>query len=411
MRTRSSRALIAAACSLVISLLLATQVLAVTWESPKRIASSPSSAGSRAIVGTGPSSAVVAVTQGDAAASRILVRRTTDSGGTWTPPVDVSTGGPGTARAGAASLASWGSTVDLVFLYGGSSEYDCSDGGCRVAYRRSTDGGAHWSAVRLLTSAATSPSGPDSPRVARRGNQVIVSWSLVQNGAIRVRTSIDGGVTFRSAITVATSTNAPYQSPQRNGYANVAIGGSMTYLVYAPSDGRVALRRSGDGGVHWQPATPLASDASTVSDLTVAATGAKVLVGWVAFDYGKAVDDSWSVYRRSFNSGVTWSGVGQLSPRSGPRSWDVTIDYRAGKWIATFYRCLVMECTSTTPRVVYLRQSADGATWGPTVRVSQSGVVSAFPGGATFAGKLLVAYTVYADHTSLPAAWVRAGTP
>jgi hypothetical protein len=148
-----------------------------------------------------------------------------------------------------------------------------------------------------------------------------------------------------------------------------------------------------------------------VSDLTIAATGAKVLVGWVALEYGKTVDDTWSVYRRSFDSGATWSGVGQLSPRSGPRSWDVTIDYRAGKWIATFYRCLVIECTATTPLVVYLRQSTDGATWGPTVRVSQSGLSAAYPGGSTFVGKLLVAYTAYATHTSPPAAWVRAGTP
>jgi hypothetical protein len=407
---RSSRTLLAAAFSILISLVLATQALAVTWSAPRAMTgTTPSHMTASAIAATGATSAIVAFTQQTVGYPRILTRRTTDSGGTWMPAVVMSSGLEGPQDARDASIASAGSNVDLVWLYGGS-EFGCSEGGCQVAYRRSTDGGVHWSAIQLFTAYIAPPGGAISPRVARRGDNVIVTWTNLGSGAIRVRTSSTGGATFRPAITVATSTNQPYQSTARNAWADVAIGTTMSYLIYAPSDGRVAIRRSGDGGVIWEPAVTLATNANTVDQTTIAATGGIVVAGWVAMEFVPE-DDSWSVYKRSTDSGATWSGVRQLSPRTGPRSWAMTIDYRSGTWLGTFERCVTADCSAGADRAVYLRTSADGATWGATSRVSQVGPEEAFPGGATTAGRLLVAYTTHATSGDPPTAWVRAGTP
>jgi hypothetical protein len=363
-----------------LALILAGQSLATTWASPVFLSSSGGSfAGG--IVRTGPSSAA-AVYEDDA----IIVKRTSNSGGTWGSPVTLSTNGSWPQIAGI------GANVDVVWV---QSQ--------RLRYAHSNNGGASFDSPLIL-----SPSSDiieDAIGVARGPDSVVaVVWEDRTNpdpfgtpdNRLRIKVSTNGGASFGAAKTLA---SGEVFDPA------VAIGDGVIYFAYdkdqSGSARELRIRRSLDDGANWGAPVTLANNLFDHPVLT--AEGSHVYVSYSAQRSNPS--RHWARYVRSLNKGASWSSPINLSPKDGPPSWVADVELRNGVIRAAFSRCT----NSCDEFHVFYRQSTNGTTWTPAEKISTIGVYND-PVGVTFAGKILVAY----DYTP-PAGHfysvVRAGTP
>jgi len=381
MRRYRRRVTVATLLSGLLSIVLVSSTFAATWGTTRRLTNTgegltfPDS-----IVSTGGSGALTVYENSNGSVLGVFARRTLDSGTSWTPPTLVSSslGGIGGESPAAAS---WGATVDVVWLEGG----DCIHGGCVVRYRRSIDGGQNWTSPRTLSRTAAPADDPGVPRVARKGNLVIVTWTSLDTGVVRARISQDGGATWAWAA-LGKSSNQPYlPAPLREAFPVPAIGTGVVYVLFYGPSPALQIRRSLDNGLTWGPVVTLATNGNGWYP-DIAATGGKAVVGWTAF----TSTDNWSAFRRTTDKGATWASARELAPRSGPPSFEPTLSYRGGLWIATYTRCVLNDCAQSA---IYHRDSANGSTWNAVSRVSPGSLGQAFTGGATLAGKQIVAFT------------------
>jgi len=395
MRRYRRRVTVATLLSVGLSLVIATSALAVTWGTSRNLTSSgagltfPDS-----IVSTTGTSAAAIYENRNGSVRGVFIRRTSDAGANWTGSVLLSSvlGGIGGEAPAAASA---GTIVDLVWLEGS----DCIHGGCIVRYRRSMDGGLSWTPPRTLSRTADPPDSPGLPRVARRGSIVVVTWTSLNSGIVRVRTSLDGGLSWAGAGLGRTSSRPYAPAPLREAFPVPAIGSGVIYVAYYGSFGALQVRRSTDNGTTWLPATTLATNGNGWFP-DIAASGRTAVVGWGAM----SSTDTWSAFRRTTSRGSTWASARQLAPRTGPPSYEPTLTYQGGLWIATYTRCVLEDCVKSA---IYHRDSPDGSTWGPVTRVSQGSLGQAFTGGATLAGKQIVAFTGLPEDFSSSNVYVR----
>lgn len=358
--------------AVLLSLLLAGQVLAATWGAPVRLnspgADYPYPAG---LVTLGSSTAVVTYTEGYDP-STAYARRSTDSGSTWTAPVTLSRDvewGP--------EIAGRGSDVDAVW-----TEDE------RLRYARSPDGGASFG-----SSVALSPSAHRAmdPYVARGpGGQVAVVWQDWVSGTVYVRVSVDGGASFAPQRTLATD---PEVEPD-----GVVIGKGIIYVAYTIGYEKLRVKRSTDSGATWSTPQRI-TDKSQGIGVSITAAGRQAYIAYTL----RNSDENWFkvTYRQTTDKGASWSPQRQLSRASWTAS-NPHLALKGGTLRAAFERCTPEWDICVGNRVFY-RQSSDGISWTSPERVSPRGEET-MPAGVGFAGKILVLY-----------GWgsvdIRAGTP
>ncbi|MEM7352316.1 MAG: sialidase family protein [Acidobacteriota bacterium] len=215
-------------------------------------------------------------------------------------------------------------------------------GGGMVA-RRSTDGGANWSApVSLGTGQGA------WPMVAPNGD-VFVSWGSSGSGTVTIpiSRSTDGGVSFTPLPNVITDQVQPRDATATNDCERDALNGNIRYLAspqlattddgvlhvvysYDP-DGLdmgdvvdVFYRRSTDSGATWSSELRLNDDATTNDQYfpTLSANGSTVLATW----YDRRLDPAnllQDTFRRvSTDGGLTWGPNERLSDVSTPIEFD-----------------------------------------------------------------------------------------
>jgi hypothetical protein len=235
---------------------------------------------------------------------------------------------------------------------------------------------------------------------------VSVAWTGYSSGRILVRTSIDGGSTFRAAVQAArTSDWEPGHMPFYRGNPSIAIGSlGTTYLAYGGAVDRLSIRRSRDRGATWSSATTLTSS-PTGPEIELVATDGRAIVA-----YMRTVDGQMqAVYRRTVDRGTTWSttrqavalGAGEFSlwPRLAYRSGVLALEVKAG---------------SAGDSPVWYRTSTDfGLTWSARSRVSVVSVDDSDPepGGIAFLDAGVLATYFENRGTGNEGMWVRRGTP
>jgi len=145
----------------------------------------------------------------------VYVYRSTNAGATWTTTlVDTVEIGPNCTAAGCPndyypghSAISADASGNLVLLYDGAS---VSHGNETIYSRRSTDGGATWSARQALS---TSGEMGDFPSVESRGTGDVRAWYMQTNGGnfdawnVWYRTSADGGMTWTAPVKISDVTS------------------------------------------------------------------------------------------------------------------------------------------------------------------------------------------------------------
>ena len=213
-----------------------------------------------------------------------------------------------------------------------TNDTKCSGSGDCLAnyYVRSKDGGKSWSNAKKLPTPAKTPS--DRVTVATTGSTVVALYmdqtSYYQSGGSTLdltkpryvyatRSTNNGG-------TWSTQQKLPGQTTTSRGdYMNAWASGSYVHVVMTNTQsGAIWYWRSSDKGKTW--ANPVSIGSTTATDLdpdgyvggfsglpTVAASGSTVIASWVDNPTGKVV------YVRSTNNGGTWGAETQLAASGG----------------------------------------------------------------------------------------------
>jgi hypothetical protein len=357
---------------LALLLSVPSQAMALTWGPTRAITSDEQGAawpGSTVAYSSGVAVAYRHIVGGEFGS---YVRRSTDGGTSWTSPTQLNA--PGT-RSSRPALAAGGNTLDAVFT-------ESNDNGAtsQVIYRTSANGGATWSSPIAL-----SPTGTLAgfPSVARSGTMVVVAWTNAVTGKVGVRASGNGGATFKARVDLATTVNQPFVDSAGDfsleAWATVIYTAGVINVAFQTSERTLRLRRSGNNGGTWTSALTLATNVDG-GEPSLAASGTKVLIAYTVLPAGSV--NGHAAYRRSGNSGKSWSAPAAFSGGSARPSGSPVVAFRSSRWRVAFTRCIDVGCDE---QQVYYRQSADGSLWGVTTKVTSGPGSLQVPVGVTSA--------------------------
>jgi hypothetical protein len=149
------------------------------------------------------------------------------------------------------------------------------------------------------------------PAIAVSGNNVYVVWSdnTPGRGEIFYRRSIDGGATFSSTINLSNNTGFS-DSP------DIAITGNHVSVVWrdsTPGNTEILYRRSMNSGVTFSSTINLSNNTGFSADPAIAVSGNNVYVTWRDNTPGNYE----ILLRKSINTGVTFGSTINVSQNVG----------------------------------------------------------------------------------------------
>lgn len=186
-----------------------------------------------------------------------------------------------------------------------------------VYYRRSTTSGKTWEEAQILSSSGYLDGWTDSanPSVAVRGSQVHVFWQDGRdgNGEVYYRRSLDDGVTWLEEERLTAAQGKSVQPA-------AALSGSTVHLLWGDyrdslpgPEVEVYYKRSGNSGATWSDDVRLTWSLLAKGMPTVACADSNVLVFWM--DHR---GDNWEIYyKRSKDGGTTWSPDTRFTENTG----------------------------------------------------------------------------------------------
>jgi hypothetical protein len=173
--------------------------------------------------------------------------------------------------------------------------------GDNLLYRRSTDGGDSWQAIKTLYSAGGPVPEVSLPQIAVRDNFVHIVWTSSGNSIKYIR-STDNGVTFQSPVILSTG-GAP------TGFlVDVASYENHVYVMWIKGnpDNDVIIKISSiDNGTTWSAHTNITNDGAATEERLprIAAYGSYVYIAWIEDHTGSG---SYANFVRSADYGVSW---------------------------------------------------------------------------------------------------------
>jgi hypothetical protein len=262
--------------------------------------------------------------------SDILASHSSDDGETWSPATWLNTNAPedgqesnsDIATDGDVWIAVWVSTDGLDGAIGRAARY--------VAFARSTDGGASWSAPAPIAEGAEFDSYYlGKPQIETDGSTWVVVWSSAQ-GDLRSTRSTDDGMSWSTPVSVTTPGNVGL-------FPAIATDGSswgVVWMAYpnVAGDYDVAAASSSDGGQTWSAPvfvnTNAAVDAGNDFEPQIAIDGSSWVVAWTSDDdLGGTIGTDYDiVYARSADGGASWSAPAPLNSYAAS---DASMDYAA----------------------------------------------------------------------------------
>lgn len=370
--------------AMALSLVLATDALALSWTGNRPLTGAGTGWASRGALAASSTTVVHAAFEQVVLGSwGVYYRRSANSGTSWGTAIRLSRSSIG--EAGAATLDAYGNAVDAAWL---ESDDILAGMDTVLVYRRSADAGQTWTDPTVLSPANESAG---YPRVARRGSLVVVTWTNQLNGRIYARASTNGGATFGARYLLATTTRKV--SGLYEGFPTVALGSGVSYVAFYSASKTLRMRRSTNSGASWGSAATLATNGSGYTP-ALAAYGSAAIVGYAAV----TSSDSWAVIRRTTDKGAHWGSPVSLSSSSSTPSFSPVLSVRGSRWMAAYERCTTNSCTYSD---VYYRASTNlGASWSTATKASVRTRKWEEPGDVELATKTLVLYTDYSSSTS-----------
>jgi LPXTG-motif cell wall-anchored protein len=164
-----------------------------SWSTPATLSAAGSDASGPQLVTDG-STITVIWSRYDGSNNRIQTATSTDAGTTWSTPLDLSTAG---GNAFNPQLVTDGSTITVIW-------YRSDGSNNRIQTAISTDTGTTWSTPLDLSTAGGNASGP---QLVTDGSTITVIWSRYDgsNNRIQTATSTDAGTTWSTPLDISTA--------------------------------------------------------------------------------------------------------------------------------------------------------------------------------------------------------------
>ena len=249
---------------------------------------------------------------------------------------------------------------------------DSTPGNLEIYYKRSTNGGANWSANQRLTWT----SGESRlPAIATDGSGGLhVAWydSTSGNAEIYYRSSPDGGSNWTTVKRLSWTPGSSYWlavAADISGYIHVF------WADPTPGNTEIYHRRSTDGGSTWTASKRLTWNAGL-------STGPKCAIDiWGGLNvvwYDMTTGSAEIYYKKSLDDGLTWTAVDRLT-WSSDESWFPDI---GGDSTGNLH--LVWEDLTPGNWEIYYKKSANsGSTWSKNRRLTWTTGTSWWPAVAT----------------------------
>jgi phage terminase large subunit-like protein len=299
--------------------------------------------------------------------NEIYYLRSLDGGATWSLPTRLTWTSAYSERPAMAIDSS--NLIHVVWVEG-------TPGNAEIYYLKSPDGGSTWSKPQRLT---WTSGASDSPAIAIDSkNGIHVSWNDYTPGATEIyyKKSTNGGATWSALQNLSLTSGHSYAS------AIVPGAGNAVHVVwhdFTPGAPEIYYRRSTDRGTTWGPVKRLTWTSGWSMGPAIGKDSNNNLhVVWSDDTPGKAE----IYYRRSTNGGATWGANQRLTWNSG-LSDNPAIAIDSGNAVH-----LVWYDETPGNAEVYYRKSPDGgATWGAVQRLTWNSGSSLVPAVAVDSSK------------------------
>ncbi|HEV8386821.1 MAG TPA: sialidase family protein [Nitrososphaera sp.] len=243
---------------------------------------------------------------------------------------------------------------------------DSNPGNYEIFFRRSTDNGATWQAIKNLSD---NPGQSSVPEIAVSGSNVYVVWLQLDAGSshkdIFFRRSTDNGATWEPKISLSFNGMVGSSTPR------VTSSGSNVYVVWDQGDpyqSDIYFRRSTDNGATWKLILNLSNNKHSY-DEKISVSGSNVHVVWSKEIPGSSVFEIF--FRRSTDGGATWKASVNLSNNPGPSRYSEIAVSGSNIYVVWYQQ----SATSSSDDIFFRRSIDNGATWKPFVNISSSGTV------------------------------------
>ena len=232
----------------------------------------------------------------------IFYRKSTNAGATWSASTMI------TPSSGESFLLAL--TVDsfsrLHVFWCDSAPYNVE-----IYYKRSTDGGATWSANKRITWTAIHSYWPDVAADSSGGLHLVWQDDSLGNYDIYYRKSTDGGITWGTRKHL-TFTPGASQIPA----IAVDLSGALHVVWYDQTPGNYEIfhKRSTDGGGTWEASQRLTMNAGDSQAPAIAVDSSnQIHLVW----QDKTPGFGEIYYKKSTDGGLTWSANQRLSQTAG----------------------------------------------------------------------------------------------
>lgn len=263
-----------------------------------------------------------------------------------------------------------------------------SSGNREVFYKRSSDRGATWSSLVRMT---WNNGDSENPSITRdSGNRIHVVWNdntPIYN-QIFYKRSTNGGLTW-SALSRLTWNNGGSCDPMV-----AADSSSRIHVVWrdkSPGNWEIFYKRSTNSGISWSGPTRLTwNEENSLYPTICVDTGDGIHVVWYDMNPG-----NWEIfYKKSSDGGINWSGLTRLTWNSGESFLpSITVDSGSGVHVVWY------DDSSGDDEILYKGSNDGGATWSGITRLTWNFGISADPSAAADSGGGI--HVVWNDRTPL----------
>jgi hypothetical protein len=257
---------------------------------------------------------------------------------------------------------------------------DDTGGNNEIYYKKSTDGGVTWTTSQRLTWTSGISWDP-AIAISPSGNLHVVWYDGTGgNNEIYYKKSTNGGAKWSASQRLTwTSGYSEYPAVLVDSSGNVHV----VWQAHIPVNSEIYYKRSTDGGATWTPSQRLTWNSYYSGSPAIAVDSSGNLhVVW----YDSATTNFEIHYRKSTDGGTTWTPSQRLTWTPGySENPAIAVDSSGNLHVVWD------DDTPGNYEIYYKRSTDGGATWTPSQRLTNTSGVSWYPAiGVRFTGELCV---------------------
>jgi hypothetical protein len=356
-----------------LGLVLFAQAAQADWTAAKRLTWTGGASWYPAVAAFPPGDIYVVWCDETPGNREIFFKRSTDGGASWSANKRLTwTSGSSNSPAIAVN-----GTGNLYIVW-----YDNTSGNMEIYFKESTDGGASWSANKRLT---WNSGGSYHPALAAESSDRLhLVWDDETSGSeIYYKTSTDDGVTWSANKRFTWTAGASY-SPA----VAVDSSGRIYVVWYEGVIGGADIFFKKSTGVYWSANKRISWSKGSAKPAIAVNSSGHLHVVW----HDDAPGNREIYYKKSINLGEDWSTAQRLTQTSGS-SMDPVIAVDSSGYLHVVWQ----DDTSGIAEIYHRKSTDNGDTWSTVQRLTWNSGSSMFPAiSADMSGNV---HVVWSDNT------------